>query len=331
MSEKKIILSGVQPSGKITIGNYLGAITNWVKLQEEYSNYFCIVDLHAITVPQDPQELRDKTLLLLAQYLAAGIDPQKSTVFIQSHVPQHTELSWVLSTISYMGELGRMTQYKDKSSKGGENLNSSLFMYPVLMAADILLYNAHLVPVGEDQRQHLELARNIAQRFNGRFGETFNIPEGYIPKVGAKIMDLQEPTKKMSKSSENPNTYISMIDDDKTIMKKIKKSVTDSLGVVAYNQEQAGIRNLIEMFSTISGKTKEEIVAAYEGKGYGDFKKDVAEAIIASIGPIRDQALKYFEDRAYLEKIYREGAEKARETAQKMLDEVHEKIGFVKR
>lgn len=328
---KKVILSGIQPSGIITLGNYLGALSNWVKLQEEYRNYFCIVDLHSITVPQDPKELHEKTLLLLSQYLASGIDPEKSTIFIQSHVPQHAELSWILSTMTYMGELGRMTQYKEKSSKGGENLNSALFTYPVLMAADILLYNADLVPVGEDQRQHLELTRNVAQRFNARYGDTFHIPEPYIPKVGSKIMDLQEPSKKMSKSSENPNSFISLMDDDKTILKKIKRSVTDSLGVVAYNEEQPGIKNLIEIYSTITGKNTEQIVKDYENKGYGLFKGDVAEAIIAQIGPVRDQALEYMQDREYLEKIYREGAEKARAAAEKMLEEVYEKVGFVKR
>lgn len=329
--EKKIILSGIQPSGVITLGNYLGALSNWVKLQEEYNNYFCIVDLHSITVPQIPEELREKTFLLLSQYLAAGIDPVKSTIFIQSHVPQHAELSWALSSITYMGELGRMTQYKDKSSKGGENLNSALFMYPVLMAADILLYNAHFVPVGEDQRQHLELARDVAQRFNNRYTETFNIPEPYIPKIGSKIMDLQEPTKKMSKSSENPNGFISLMDDDKTILKKIKKSVTDSLGVVAYSDEQPGIKNLIEIYSTITGKSISDIVQAYEGKGYGHLKNDVAEVIISEIGPVRDKALEYMEDKSYLQKIYREGAQKAQIAAGKMLEDVYEKIGFVKR
>ncbi|MDO4711545.1 MAG: tryptophan--tRNA ligase [Peptostreptococcaceae bacterium] len=331
MSEKKIILSGIQPSGIITLGNYLGALTNWVKLQDEYDNYFCIVDLHSVTVPQDPKDLHEKTLLLLSQYLASGIDPNKSTIFIQSHVPQHAELSWVLSTMTYMGELGRMTQYKEKSSKGGENLNSALFTYPVLMAADILLYNAHLVPVGEDQRQHLELTRNVAQRFNARYEEIFNIPEPYIPKVGSKIMDLQDPSKKMSKSSDNPNSFISLMDDDKTIVKKIKRSVTDSLGVIAYNDEQLGIKNLIEIYSTLTGMSVDEIVQKYEGKGYGQFKGDVAEAIIAGIGPVRDKALEYMGDRSYLEKVYKNGAERACAVASKMLEQVYEKVGFVKR
>lgn len=330
MSSKKIIFSGIQPSGIITLGNYLGALSNWVKLQDEYDNYYCIVDMHSITVPQDPHELRDKTFMLLAQYLAAGIDPQKSTIFIQSHVPAHAELAWVLQTITYMGELSRMTQYKDKSAKGGENLNAGLFTYPVLMAADILLYGTNLVPVGEDQRQHLELSRDVAQRFNNRFGDTFAIPEPYIPKVASKIMDLQEPSKKMSKSSENVNGFISMLDDDKTILKKIKKSVTDSIGIVNYTDEQAGIKNLIEIYATFTGISPKDIVKQYEGQGYGNFKKDVAEVVIEKLGAVRDKSLEYYNDKEYLKKVYMEGAEKAQETANKMLKEVYEKIGFVK-
>lgn len=331
MSNEKIIFSGIQPSGTITLGNYLGALANWVELQEQYKNYFCIVDMHSITVPQNPEELKQKTLLLLSQYLAAGIDPQKSTVFIQSHVPQHAELSWVLSTITYMGELSRMTQYKDKSAKGGENLNSALFTYPVLMAADILLYNTNLVPVGEDQRQHLELARDVAQRFNSRYSDTFAVPEAYIPKVAAKVMDLQEPHKKMSKSSENANSYILMTDDNDSIAKKIKRSVTDSLGVVAYNEEQLGIRNLIEIYSKFSGLSNEQIVSDFDGKGYGDFKKTVAEAVVAGIEPIREKTMEYMEDPAYLEKVYKLGAEKAEAEARKMLQDVYDKIGFIRR
>lgn len=328
---KKTIFSGIQPSGTITLGNYLGALTNWVALQEEYHNYYCIVDMHSITVPQNPEELREKTFLLLSQYLAAGIDPEKSTIFIQSHVPQHAELAWVLQTITYMGELSRMTQYKDKSAKGGENLNSALFTYPVLMAADILLYSTDLVPVGEDQRQHLELARDLAQRFNNRYSEIFTVPEPYIPKVAAKIMDLQEPTKKMSKSSENPNSFISMLDDDSTILKKIKRSVTDSLGIIQYTDEQPGIKNLIEIHSKFSGKSIDEIVEHYQGAGYGKFKNDVADSIISGIGPVRDKSLEYLQDKNYLKSIYNSGAEKAEIKAKQMLETVYEKIGFVKR
>lgn len=330
MSSKKIIFSGIQPSGIITLGNYLGALSNWVKLQDEYDNYYCIVDMHSITVPQNPEELRDKTYRLLSQYLAAGIDPDKSTVFIQSHVPEHAELAWVLQTMTYMGELSRMTQYKDKSSKGGENLNAGLFTYPVLMASDILLYGTNLVPVGEDQRQHLELSRDIAQRFNNRFGETFAVPDPYITKVASKVMDLQEPNKKMSKSSENINGFISMMDDDKTILKKIKRSVTDSIGEVNYTDQQPGIKNLIEIYSTFSGLTPQEIVDQYEGKGYGIFKNDVAEIVMENLGKVRDKSLEYYEDKEYLKKVYTQGAVKARATARTMLADVYEKIGFVK-
>ncbi len=329
--EKKVIFSGAQPSGTITIGNYLGALKNWVKLQDEYRNYFCIVDMHSITVPKDPQKLREATQLLLAQYLAAGITPEKSTIFIQSHVSEHTELAWVLSSITYMGELGRMTQYKDKSSKGGENLNAALFTYPVLMASDILLYHTALVPVGEDQRQHLELTRDVAERFNKRYGDTFVIPEPYIPKVASKIMDLQDPTKKMSKSAENINSFISMTDSDDAIVSKIKKSVTDSVGVVAYNDEQPGIKNLIEIYSTLTQMPIQNVEQHFEGKGYGQFKKEVAEAIIEGVRPIREKSFEYVEDKAYLETIYRQGAESARRAARSMLEDVYQKIGFVKR
>ena len=329
MSDKKTIFSGIQPSGKITLGNYLGAITNWVELQEEYNNYYCIVDMHAITVPQVPKDLRENTLLLLSQYLAAGIDPEKSTIFIQSHVPQHVELAWVLQTMTYMGELGRMTQYKDKSAKGGENLNSALFTYPVLMASDILLYSTDLVPVGEDQKQHLELARDVAQRFNNRYSETFKVPEVYIPKVGARVMSLQEPTKKMSKSDENENGYISLMDSNDVILKKVKRAVTDSVGVVNYSDEQPGIKNLLEICSKFEKISPLELAARYEGKGYGDFKADAAEIIAEGIRPIRDKANEYLADKAYLEEVYSLGAQKAEAVAAKMVSKVYKKIGFI--
>lgn len=329
MSDKKTIFSGIQPSGKITLGNYLGAISNWVELQEEYNNYYCIVDMHAITVPQVPKDLRENTLLLLSQYLAAGIDPEKSTIFIQSHVPQHVELAWVLQTMTYMGELGRMTQYKDKSAKGGENLNSALFTYPVLMASDILLYSTDLVPVGEDQKQHLELARDVAQRFNNRYSETFKVPEVYIPKVGARVMSLQEPTKKMSKSDENENGYISLMDSNDVILKKVKRAVTDSVGVVNYSDEQPGIKNLLEICSKFEKISPLELAARYEGKGYGDFKADAAEIIAEGIRPVRDKANEYLSDKAYLEEIYSLGAQKAEAVASKMVSKVYKKIGFI--
>ncbi len=329
MSEKKTIFSGIQPSGKITLGNYLGAISNWVELQEEYNNYYCIVDMHAITVPQVPKDLRENTLLLLSQYLAAGIDPQKSTIFIQSHVPQHVELAWVLQTMTYMGELGRMTQYKDKSAKGGENLNSALFTYPVLMASDILLYSTDLVPVGEDQKQHLELARDVAQRFNNRYSETFKVPEVYIPKVGARVMSLQEPTKKMSKSDENENGYISLMDSNDVILKKVKRAVTDSIGVVNYSDEQPGIKNLLEICSKFENTSPQELALRYEGKGYGDFKADAAEIIAEGIRPVREKANEYLADKAYLEEVYSLGAQKAEAVAAKMVSKVYKKIGFI--
>ncbi|MEC3792941.1 tryptophan--tRNA ligase, partial [Clostridioides difficile] len=279
MSEKKVILSGAQPSGKMTLGNYLGAIKNWTELQDNYDCYYSIVDLHAITVPQDPKVLRANTIELLAQYIACGLDPEKNTIFIQSHVKEHVELMWVLNTMTYMGELSRMTQFKDKSQKSEANLNAGLFTYPVLMAADILLYQTDLVPVGDDQKQHLELARDLANRFNNRFSPTFVVPEGYYPKGGARVMSLQEPTKKMSKSDSNENAFILLADDSDSIKRKIKRSVTDSLGVVKYNDEQPGIKNLIDIYSNLSKKSVEEIVNMYEGKGYGIFKEDVAEVV----------------------------------------------------
>lgn len=329
MSDKKIIFSGIQPSGKITLGNYLGALSNWVELQDEYQNYYCIVDMHAITVPQVPKDLRENTLLLLSQYLAAGIDPEKSTVFIQSHVPQHVELSWVLQTMTYMGELGRMTQYKDKSAKGGENLNSALFTYPVLMASDILLYSTDLVPVGEDQKQHLELSRDLAQRFNNRYSDTFKIPEVYTPKVGARIMSLQDPTKKMSKSDENENGYISLMDSHDVIIKKVKRAVTDSIGEVNYSQDQPGIKNLLEICSKFENASPQDIALRYQGKGYGEFKNDAAEIIAEGLRPVREKALEYLDDKSYLEGVYSEGAQKAEAVASKMLSKVYRKIGFI--
>lgn len=331
MDDKKVILSGAQPSGKLTLGNYLGALKNWVALQDEYNCYYCIVDLHAITVPQEPKDLRRNSLEALAQYLACGLDPQKSTIFIQSHVTAHAELSWVLNSITYMGELNRMTQFKDKSQKSEANLNAALFTYPVLMAADILLYQADLVPVGEDQKQHLELARNLAQRFNHRYSETFKVPDPYIPKVGARIMSLQEPTKKMSKSDENENAYISMVEDPDAIIRKIKRAVTDSLGRIKYCDEQPGIQNLMTIYSKLSGKKIEEIEAMYEGKGYGVFKNDVAEVIIEGLRPIREKYEDLLKNKDYLENIYAQGADKAERVARKTLRKVYKKIGFIPR
>lgn len=331
MSDKKVIFSGVQPSGKLTLGNYLGALRNFGKFQDEYDCYYSIVDLHAITVPQEAKNLRANTLEILAQYLACGLDPEKSTIFIQSHVSAHTELMWILNTMTYMGELSRMTQFKDKSQKSEANLNAGLFTYPVLMAADILLYQTNLVPVGEDQKQHLELARDLATRFNNRYSPTFEIPEGYIPKEVGRVMSLQEPTKKMSKSDSNENAFILLADDPDTIRRKIKRSVTDSEGVVRYSDEQPGIKNLIDIYTQLANKTIEEVVAMYEGKGYGEFKADVAEVIVEALSPIREKYLELLKDKAYLEKVYAMGAEKAEKQARKTLRKVYKKVGLIER
>ena len=327
--KKNIIFSGVQPSGELTIGNYLGAIKNWVTLQDDYKCYYCIVDQHAITVPQVPKDLRRMSLEVLAKYIASGIDEEKSCIFIQSHVPEHVQLMWVLNSITYMGELSRMTQYKDKSQKKAENLNSSLFTYPVLMAADILLYGTNLVPVGEDQRQHLEIARDLAERFNNKYSDTFAIPEIYISKQSARIMSLQDPTKKMSKSDENKNAYISMVEEDDVINSKIKKAVTDSVGVIAYNDEQLAIKNLINIYSSYSNKTPQEIVDIYEGKSYAVFKSDLTQIVIEGIKPIREKYKDLMNNKDHLEKIYKKGAEEARYSARKMMKKVYRKVGFV--
>ncbi|OPJ56889.1 tryptophan--tRNA ligase [Alkalithermobacter paradoxus] len=331
MSEKKIIFSGAQPSGNLTLGNYIGALKNWVALQEDYNCYYCIVDLHAITVPQEPKNLRKNSLEVLAQYIASGLDPQKNTIFIQSHVSAHTELAWILNSMCYMGELNRMTQFKEKSSKNEANLNAGLFTYPVLMASDILLYQTDLVPVGEDQKQHLELARNLAQRFNNRYSDTFKVPEPYIGKVGARIMSLQDPTKKMSKSDENVNAYIGLVEDSDVISKKIKRAVTDSLNEVKYRDEQPGIKNLIGIYSNLSGKSISEIELMYEGRGYGDFKNDLAEVVVESLRPVREKYEDLLKNKDYLESIYAQGADKAEKAARKTLRKVYKKVGFVER
>lgn len=329
--KKKVIFSGIKPSGDLTLGNYLGAIKNWVALQDEYDCFFCVVDLHAITVKQEPKDLRKRTLEILAIYIASGIVPEKNTLFIQSHVPAHSECSWLLTCNSYMGELGRMTQYKDKSQKMGDSIGAGLFNYPVLMAADILLYNADLVPVGVDQKQHLELARDIGNRFNHTYSDTFVIPEPYIPKAGAKIMDLQDPSKKMSKSEENPNCYILIMDSPEVIRKKISRAVTDSLGIVNYCDEQPGVKNLINILCAINGTTPEEVVESYKGKGYADLKADVAETIIAELSPVQEKVKELLGNKKALEEIYKEGAGKASYTANKVLRKMQKKIGLIPR
>lgn len=331
IDNKKIIFSGIQPSGNPTLGNYLGAMKNWVKLQEEFDCYFCVVDLHAITVKQEPKDLRQKTLEMLAIYIAAGIDPKKNTLFIQSHVPAHSEAAWLLTCNSYMGELSRMTQYKDKSQRYGESIGAGLFTYPILMASDILLYNTDLVPVGLDQRQHLELARDIAIRFNNTYSPTFKVPDGYIPKVGAKIMSLQEPNKKMSKSDDNPNAYILMMDPPEVIRKKVSRAVTDSLGVINYNEEQPGVKNLLDLLIAIKGSTIEELLEYYKDKGYAELKKDVAESIISELEPIQIKVKEILKDKSYLEGIYKEGAEKANYLSMKTLRKMQKKIGLIPR
>lgn len=327
--KKKVIFSGIKPSGELTLGNYLGAIKNWVKLQDEYDCYFCVVDLHAITVKQEPKDLRQRTLELLAIYIASGIVPEKNTLFIQSHVPAHCEASWLLTCGTYMGELSRMTQYKDKSQKSGESISAGLFNYPILMAADILLYQTNLVPVGKDQIQHLELCRDIAQRFNKTYSDTFIIPEGYVAKTSCKIMDLQDPTKKMSKSDDNANSYILIMDEPSVIRKKINRTVTDSLGVVKYNDEQLGVKNLMNILSSLTGISIDDIEKKYEGQGYAQFKLDVAEAIIAELEPIQLKVKALLSDKAYLENIYRSGAEKANYVATKTLRKMQKKVGLI--
>lgn len=329
--EKKVVFSGVQPSGGLTIGNYIGAIKNWISLQDEYDCYYSIVDLHAITVPQVPKDLRKNTLEVLAIYLASGLDPEKSTIFIQSHVPAHVELTWVLNTISYMGQLNRMTQFKEKSKKSEENLNAGLFTYPVLMASDILLYQTELVPVGDDQKQHLELARDLAERFNNKYSPTFQVPEPLIKKEGARIMSLQNPESKMSKSDENENGYILILDKPDAIKRKIKRAVTDSIGEVKYNDEQLGMKNLINIYSVFSGDTIEEIVNRYEGVGYGKFKEDLAEVVVKGLRPIQERYNELINDKDYLEKVYKEGAERASYVANKTLRKVYRKVGFIQR
>lgn len=331
LEQKKTIFSGVQPSGKLTLGNYLGAIRNFGLLQEAYNCIYCVVDMHAITVRQDPATLRRQTLEVLAQYLACGLDPEQSTLFIQSHVPAHAELAWVLSCYTMFGELSRMTQFKDKSSKHADNVNSGLFTYPVLMAADILLYQTDMVPVGIDQKQHVELARNIAQRFNGVYSDTFIMPEPYIPQTGAKIMNLQEPTRKMSKSDENQNSFVLLMDKPEDILRKFKRAVTDSDAVVCRGEGKDGINNLIAIHALATGQTPEQVEAAFAGKGYGDFKQATGEAVIELLRPIREKTEELLRNKDYLEHIYTEGAHKAQYVARKTLDKVYRKIGFVKR
>jgi len=331
-NEKKTIFSGIQPSGELTLGSYLGAIKNWVALSDTYNCYYCIVDLHAITARQNPGDLRRRTLNQLAQYIACGLDPQKNTIFIQSHVPAHAELAWVLNCYTMFGELSRMTQFKDKSAKNADNINAGLFTYPALMAADILLYQTDLVPVGEDQKQHVEICRDIAQRFNGLYGDVFRVPEPYIPKVGARIMSLASPENKMSKSDKDPGGCIYIMQKPDEILRSFKRAVTDSETSVRFDPAaKPGVSNLMQIYSVASGLSFDTIEKEFEGKGYGDFKLKVGESVVELLRPIREEAEHLIADRAYLEQIYREGSERASRVAGRTLRKVYKKVGFVEK
>lgn len=328
---KKVLFSGMQATGNLTLGNYLGALKNWVSLSDEYECFYSVVDMHSITVRQDPAILRKRARALLTLYIAAGIDPEKNCIYYQSHVSGHAELSWILNCFTYMGELNRMTQFKDKSAKHADNINAGLFTYPVLMAADILLYQADVVPVGVDQMQHLEITRDIAERFNNIYGDVFTVPEAYIGKVGAKIMSLQDPSKKMSKSDENPNASIYLMDDADTIMRKCKRAVTDSNAQILYRDEQPGVKNLIDIYSACTAKMPEEVVKEFDGKGYGDFKMAVGEAVVSVLKPLQEEVARLEKDKAYIDGIIKNNAEKANHFAMKTLRKVQKKVGFPER
>jgi len=328
IDNKKVLFSGMQATGCLTLGNYLGALKNWVTLSEEYECFYSVVDLHSITVRQDPAEFRQKAKNLLALYIAAGLDPEKNCIYYQSHVSGHAELAWILNCFTYMGELNRMTQFKDKSAKHADNINAGLFTYPVLMAADILLYQTDVVPVGIDQLQHLELTRDIAQRFNSIYGDVFTIPEPFIGKTGAKIMSLQDPLKKMSKSDENPNASIYLTDDRDTIIRKFKRAVTDSEAKILHREEQPGVSNLIEIYSACTGKSFEDVEKEFDGKGYGDFKLAVGETVADMLTPLQTRHSEILKDKAYLDGIVKNNAEKAQYFANKTLRKVQKKVGF---
>ena len=326
--DHKVLYSGMQATGNLTLGNYLGALKNWVSLADEYECYYGVMDLHSLTVRQDPAEFRKRARALLTLYIAAGIDPEKNCLYLQSSVPAHAELAWILDCFTYMGELSRMTQFKDKSAKHADNVNAGLFTYPVLMAADILLYQTDVVPVGQDQLQHLQITRDIAQRFNSIYGDVFTIPEPYIGKVGAKIMSLQDPSKKMSKSDENPNASIYLMDDPDTIRRKCKRAITDSEATIAYRDEQPGLKNLFDIYCTCTGKTSEEAVAEFQGQGYGQLKEAVGEAVVSILKPMQDRMAEIAADKSYLDKVIKENAERAYYSANKTLRKVKKKIGL---
>ena len=328
IGERKVLFSGMQATGNLTLGNYFGALKNWVNIADEYLTFFSVVDLHSITVRQDPAELRKRARALLTLYIAAGLDPEKNCIYYQSHVSGHAELAWILNCFTYMGELNRMTQFKDKAAKHADNINAGLFTYPVLMAADILLYQADVVPVGEDQMQHLEITRDIAQRFNAIYGDVFTIPEVYMGKVGARIRSLQDPAKKMSKSDENPNASIYLMDDPDTIIRKFKRAVTDSESQIVYREEQPGIRNLIDIYCACTKKSPDEVEREFDGKGYGEFKLAVGEAVVAELGPLQEKVAQLSGEKAYLDGIIKDNAQKAEYYAQKTLRKVQKKVGF---
>ncbi|MBQ5316602.1 MAG: tryptophan--tRNA ligase [Oscillospiraceae bacterium] len=328
MKDKKIILSGIQPTGTFTLGNYIGAVRNWTKLQEEYDCIYMIANMHAITVRQDPAALRKNTANAYALILACGIDPEKSIAFIQSHNRCHAEMNWVLSCSTQFGELSRMTQFKAKAEKHPDDINAGLFTYPVLMAGDILLYQSDLVPVGADQKQHLELTRDIAQRFNQKYGELFTIPEPYIGETGARVMSLQDPTSKMSKSDDNPNACIFILEDKDTIIRKFRRAITDSDTCVRYAEGKDGINNLMTIYSAVTNKSYDEIEREFDGKGYGDFKTAVGEAVADHLAPVRDNFARLAADKAYLEKCWTEGAQKAESIARRTLSKAYRKVGF---
>ncbi len=331
INDKKVLFSGMQATGNLTLGNYLGALKNWITLSDEYECFYSVVDMHSITVRQDPATLRKRARALLTLYIAAGLDPEKNCIYYQSHVSGHAELAWILNCYTYMGELNRMTQFKDKAAKHADNINAGLFTYPVLMAADILLFQADVVPVGIDQMQHLELTRDLAKRFNSIYGDVLTVPEAYIGKVGAKIMSLQEPTKKMSKSDENPNASIYLMDDPDTIIRKCKRAVTDSEAQILYRDEQPGVKNLIDIYRACTNKSVEEVVKEFDGRGYGDFKMAVGESVVSVLKPLQDEVARLEKDKAYIDSIIKNNAEKANYYATKTLRKVQKKVGFPER
>ncbi|MCR5703964.1 MAG: tryptophan--tRNA ligase [Eubacterium sp.] len=331
LGDKKVLYSAMQSTGTLTLGNYLGALDNWIKLADEYECFYAIADLHSLTVRQDPKDIRKRAKDLYTLYVAAGLDPEKNCIYYQSHVSAHAELSWILNCFTYMGELNRMTQFKDKAAKHSDNINAGLFTYPVLMAADILLYQADVVPVGADQKQHLEITRDIANRFNGIYGDVFTVPEPYIGKATAKIMSLQDPTKKMSKSDENVNASILLMDDPDTIIRKFKRAVTDSDMEIRYSDEKPGIQNLINIYSCITGKTIEETEKEFDGKGYGEFKLAVGEAVVSRLKPLQDKFYELQKEKDYINRVIKENDEKAAYFANKTLRKVQKKVGLIER